>query len=219
MKVYDYILFDLDGTIIDSKPGIFTCIKYALDKKNIKYTPDILDKMIGPPFRVSMHDFLGLEMPLIEELIEYYRGLYETEGWKDCKVYNDVEYLFNCLKSNGKKLAVATSKPLKFTNLIVDGFDIRKYFDFVGGSTSDASKESKSDVINLVLEKLNVKDKSKVLMIGDRLYDIEGAHICGIDCAAILWGYGNKEEFIEYKADYILETPKDVSNLILNKGI
>jgi len=217
MKEYDYILFDLDGTITDSKPGIITCIKYALDKKNIPYTNDILDKMIGPPFRVSMHDFLGLELPMIEELIYYYRSLYEIDGWKDCSVYNGVEEMFTQLQKAGKHLAVATSKPLKFTNIMIDGLNLRHYFEYVAGSTSDASKESKADVIQLCLDYFDIKDKSKVLMVGDRLYDIEGAHICGIDCVAELWGYGNKEEFIEYNADYIRKTPQEIVDLILNK--
>ena len=91
MKYYDYILFDLDGTLTDSKPGIIECIAYALEKENVPYTNQILDKMVGPPFRVSMHDFLGLEMPEIEKLIGIYRGVYEEYGYKNCKVFEGVE--------------------------------------------------------------------------------------------------------------------------------
>ena len=94
-------------------------------------------------------------------------------------------------------------------------FDLGKYFDFVGGASSDASKEAKRDVVRMVLDNLKVEDKSKVLMVGDRLYDIEGAHLEGIDCAAVLYGYGNREEFERYNAEFILETPKDVVNLVL----
>lgn len=217
MSNFEYILFDLDGTLIDSKRGIVKCIRYALDKKNIPYTDDLLDKMIGPPFRVSMHDFLGLEMPIIEQLISLYRGIYEVEGWKNCSVYEGVENMLKTLHGEGKRLAVATSKPIKFTNMIVDGFNLRQYFDFVCGASSDASREAKCDVIQACLDSLNVEDKSKVLMVGDRLYDIEGAHQCGVKCAAILYGYGNIEEFEEYKADYVLPMPNDVVQLVLGK--
>lgn len=215
MKKYDYILFDLDGTLTDSKPGIVTCIKYALDQKGIPYTNTILDKMVGPPFRVSMHDFLGLEMPMIEELIGLYRGKYQDGGWADCKIYDGVESMLCALQNAGKHLAVATSKPIKFTNLMMDGLNLRHYFDFVGGASSDASREAKSDVIELALNGLGVEDKSRVLMVGDRLYDIVGAKTVGIDVAGILYGYGSREEFEEYKADYILKTPDDVVKLVL----
>lgn len=217
MKYYDYILFDLDGTLTDSKPGIIECIAYALEKENVPYTNQILDKMVGPPFRVSMHDFLGLEMPEIEKLIGIYRGVYEEYGYKNCKVFEGVEQMLSALKNAGKVLGVATSKPIKFTQMIMRDFDLGKYFDYVAGASSDASKEAKSDVIQGALENLGVKDKSKVLMVGDRLYDIEGAHMQGIDCAAVLYGYGSKEEFEEYKAEYILATPDDVVKLVLGK--
>ena len=217
MKYYDYILFDLDGTLTDSKPGIIECIAYALEKENVPYTNQILDKMVGPPFRVSMHDFLGLEMPEIEKLIGIYRGVYEEYGYKNCKVFEGVEQMLSALKNAGKVLGVATSKPIKFTQMIMRDFDLGKYFDYVAGASSDASKEAKSDVIQGALENLGVKDKSKVLMVGGRLYDIEGAHMQGIDCAAVLYGYGSKEEFEEYKAEYILAAPDDVVKLVLGK--
>lgn len=217
MKNYDYILFDLDGTLTDSKPGITECIAYALEKENVPYTNQILDKMVGPPFRVSMHDFLGLEMPEIEKLIGIYRGVYEEYGYKNCKVFEGVEQMLSALKNAGKILGVATSKPIKFTQMIMRDFDLGKYFDYVAGASSDASKEAKSDVIQGALENLGVKDKSKVLMVGDRLYDIEGAHMQGLDCAAVLYGYGSKEEFEEYKAEYILGAPDDVVKLVLGK--
>lgn len=217
MKYYDYILFDLDGTLTDSKPGIIECIAYALEKENVPYTNQILDKMVGPPFRVSMHDFLGLEMPEIEKLIGIYRGVYEEYGYKNCKVFEGVEQMLSALKNAGKVLGVATSKPIKFTQMIMRDFDLGKYFDYVAGASSDASKEAKSDVIQGALENLGVKDKSKALMVGDRLYDIEGAHMQGIDCAAVLYGYGSKEEFEEYKAEYILAAPDDVVKLVLGK--
>lgn len=215
MKKYDYILFDLDGTLTDSKQGIVECIAYALDKENIPYTSAILDKMVGPPFRVSMREYFGLEMPEIEKLIEIYRGVYEVDGYKKCKVFDGVCQMLSDLKNAGKILGVATSKPIKFTRLIMRDFDLAKYFDFVGGASSDASKEAKRDVVRMVLDNLKVEDESKVLMVGDRLYDIEGAHAENVDCAAVLYGYGNREEFEQYKADYILQTPADVVKLVL----
>lgn len=213
---YDYILFDLDGTLVDSKPGIVECIRYALEHENIQFEESVLDKMVGPPFRVSMHDFLGLEMPMIEKLIGLYRGEYEVYGYKHLKVFDGVKEMLSTLKNAGKKLALATSKPIKFTSMIMKEFDLEKYFDFIGGASSDSSKELKCDVIKMGLDALGVKDISKVLMVGDRLYDIEGARECEIETMAVLYGYGSKEEFEEYKARYIAETPQDVAKQILS---
>ena len=216
MKNYDYILFDFDGTLADSKPGIVSCIRYALDKHGIQYTEAILDKMVGPPFRVSMKEFFGLELDEIEELITDYRGKYASGGWKtDCRVFDGIFDMLGALRHAGKHLAVATSKPIKFTNMIVHELGLTPYFEYVAGASADASKEAKSDVINLALDNLQAYDKSKVLMVGDRLYDIVGAKECGVDVAAVLWGYGDREEFEKYGADYIISTPQHLVKFIL----
>lgn len=217
MKNYKYVLFDLDGTVTDSKPGIVNCIRYALDSKGIAYTSDVLDQMVGPPFRVSMKEFFGLELDEIEDLITLYRGKYEAGGWRDCKIYDGVTDMLAKLKAAGKTLAIATSKPIKFTSIMVDGLDLRKYFAYVGGASTDASKEAKADVIELVLENLKVEDKSEVLMVGDRKYDIIGAKTVGVDCVGVLWGYGSVEELKSYGADYFANTPSELVQMLLEK--
>ena len=217
MKYYDYILFDLDGTLTDSKPGIIECIAYALEKENVPYTNQILDKMVGPPFRVSMHDFLGLEMPEIEKLIGIYRGVYEEYGYKNCKVFEGVEQMLSALKNAGKVLGVATSKPIKFTQMIMRDFDLGKYFDYVAGASSDASKEAKSDVIQGALENLGVKDKSKVLMVGDRLYtDVAFGKNCGFVSVLVLSGETTADMLLKskIKPDYVFDKVKDIVSML-----
>ncbi|MEG2450763.1 MAG: HAD hydrolase-like protein, partial [Clostridia bacterium] len=210
MSNYDTILFDLDGTLFDTESGVKKSISYCLDAFGYEYTPEVLHAMIGPPFRVSMKKFFGVDPENSEKFIKKYREHYTDFGWYDCKPFDGVEQLLIDLKSAGFRLAVATSKPIFFTNQIINKFGFDKYFDFVGGALSDCSRDTKSSVINFVLEGLNIEDKSKVVIVGDRLYDIEGAHLSGIDSIAILWGYGNLKEFNDYKATYILDTPSDV---------
>lgn len=212
---YDYILYDLDGTLMDSAPGVKRCIKLSLDAKGISYTEAQLNSMIGPPFRTSMKELFDVDIDNIEDFIRIYRGEYKERGWKEASVYPGICESLDRLKNAGLHLAVATSKPLKFSNDIIDGFGLRKYFDFVGGASDDKSAETKKDVINIVFNALNITDKSRVLMVGDRLYDIEGAHQAGIKCVAGLWGYGSREEFEKYSADFIVDTPMDVADLIL----
>lgn len=216
MKNYDVILFDLDGTLADSQEGIFHCIRYALDLKGIACPQETLNKMIGPPFRVSMREFLGLDMPLIEELITLYRGLYETDGWKESKVYPQVFEMLEVLQKAGKRLAVATSKPMKFTSLMVTGLGLAPHFEFIGGASSDLSREAKKDIIELCLDEMKIEDKSSVLMVGDRLYDIVGAREAGVDVAGVLWGYGSKEEMDEYSPDYVFASPIELAEAVAN---
>lgn len=208
---YKTILFDLDGTLIDSKPGILTSIRKTLDAFNIPYTEEIIDGMVGPPFRVSMKEMLGIEdMSVIEQLIAFYRTHYKAGDWRDCKIYDGVVEMLTALREKGYTLGLATSKPLQYTTIIMEELGLDKYFHYVGGATGDATSELKTDVINNVLMKLGVKDLDSVLMIGDRLYDIEGAKSSGVDSMGILWGYGDRAEHENCGADFILSTPSEV---------
>ena len=212
---YKTILFDLDGTLIDSKPGILTSIRKTLDEYKIPYTESVIDKMVGPPFRISMRELLGIDdMSLIEQLILYYRTHYKAGDWRDCRIYDGVVEMLSFLRENGYILGLATSKPLQYTTIIMEELGLDKYFHYVGGVTGDATSEMKTDVINNVLSRLNVTDLDSVLMIGDRLYDIEGAKSSGVDSMGILWGYGDRIEHESHGADYILSTPREVSEFL-----
>ena len=198
---FDAVLFDFDGTLADSMESILVCIRHALDGVGIPYTEEQLKKMVGPPFRVAMREMYGVtDEERVERLIKIYRTEYEHDGWH-CELFAGIE--------------VATSKPLKFTNQIVDGLDLRKYFDFVGGAESDDSRDRKADVIEYVLAAFAPVDRSRVLMVGDRLYDIDGAKETGVVSAGVLWGYGDRAELEAHGADYIVDKPEDIVSLVL----
>lgn len=213
---FKYALFDLDGTLLESAPGILTCIRETLENNHIKYREEDLWKMIGPPFRVSMVKYCGMTPEQAEGFISEYRTRYEEYGWKMSKPYEGIEELIKNLKNAGVILATATSKPEKFTVRMLEYHGLLKYFDVVGAALNDKTRETKKDVVNWTLEQLGVQDINEAIMIGDRLYDIEGARECSLDTIAVLWGYGSKKEFEEYNAKYILETPKDVEILLLD---
>ena len=216
MGGYDTVFFDLDGTITDSKPGILKCIRHALDAKGVPYTEEQLDQMVGPPFRVSMRDILGVtDTALIEDMIRLYRGEYEVSGWRDCTVYPGMRELFARLKEGGIRLAVATSKPLRFTVMMLDGLELSRYFDFIGGAESDSSRDSKIAVIRYVMENLGMRSPEGALMVGDRLYDMDGAKEAGMHSAGVLWGYGGREELIAHGADYLFSSPEKLGDFLL----
>lgn len=216
MARFHTVFFDLDGTMADSKPGILKCIRRALDKKGISYTESQLDIMVGPPFRVSMREILGVtDAAVIEDMIRLYRADYEVEGWRDCSVYPGIEELLARLSENGVRLAVATSKPLRFTVMMLDEMGLSKYFDFVGGAESDSSRDSKIEVIRYVMQNLGMTSPEGTLMVGDRLYDIDGARQAGMKSAGALWGYGTAEELKAHGADYLFATPQELGDFVL----
>ena len=199
---YDTVFFDLDGTITDSKPGILKCIRHALGAKGV--------------FRVSMREILGVtDTALIEEMIRLYRAEYEVSGWRDCTVFPGIRELLVRLKEGGKRLAVATSKPLRFTVMMLDELGLSPLFDFIGGAESDSSRDSKIEVIRYVMKNLGMTSPEGALMVGDRLYDIDGAKQAGMDSAGVLWGYGGREELIAHGADYLFASPERLGDFLL----
>ena len=118
------------------------------------------------------------------------------------------------LKALGCKLSVATSKPEHTAIKIMEHFDIAKYFDHICGSLPDESRSKKTDVIEYAIKLNGISDRSKLLMVGDRKFDVEGAHQSGLKCAGVLFGYGSREEFEAAGADYIVENPEDLEKLL-----
>lgn len=216
-KRIKYILFDLDGTITDPFEGISKSIIYAADSMGIAVTDaEALKCFIGPPLFQQFKDFFGFDDAEAENAVKEYRKRYSNIGWRECTLVEGVEKLLSKLKELGYILAVATSKPEVFSVKILDHFDLSRYFDFIGGAQLEHSgRNEKADIIAYVLEKLNITDRSAVIMVGDRFHDIEGARTNEISSLAVLCGYGSLEEFREHKADFIAENMEEAGEIIV----
>ena len=215
--MYQYILFDLDGTLTNSELGITTCVQHALKKFGIVVEDrTLLRPFIGPPLGESFQVYYGLSKEESQRAIEYYRERFSVKGLYENEVYDGVEKLLQTLKSCGKKLIIATSKPEKFTLMILEHFDLLKYFDFVAGATLDGSRGEKADVIRYALELSGIEDKSDVIMIGDRKFDILGAKENELKSIGVLYGFGDREELTEAGADYIVEHTEDILKILCN---
>lgn len=213
--MYDVVLFDLDGTLSDSKPGIEAGIKYALSKYDIKIENDEqMRKYLGPPIRDSFREFNGFDEETCEQAVAYYREYYSEKGLFENNLYPGMKDLLSSLKAAGKILLTATSKPQEYTDRIVDYFGIRQYFDFIAGSNMDGTRNRKAEVIRYSLDSAGITDFSKTVMVGDRKYDILGAKEIGIDSIGVLYGYGNREEFEEAGATFIVENVADIAKFI-----
>lgn len=213
--MYQYILFDLDGTLTDPGVGITNSVAYALKKFNINVKNKTeLDKFVGPPLLDSFVKYYAFSEEHGKIAVEYYREYFKAKGIFENEVYDGIEDMLTSLKSKGKKVILATSKPESFAKDILKHFHLDKYFDFVAGATMDETRNKKGDVIKYALESCRINDLSTVIMIGDREHDIIGAKECGIDSIGVLFGYGSYDELHDAGATYIAETVKDILKFI-----
>lgn len=209
--MYNYLLFDLDGTLTDPGVGITNSVMYALQKFNI-YIDDrsSLYKFIGPPLRDSFEMFYGFSREQSEIAIQYYRKYFIKQGLYENEVYSGIPDLLVQLKKEGKTLIVATSKPEDFAIKILKHFNLYNYFDFVAGATMNELRNKKSDIIKYALDNYNVPEKSSLIMIGDRKHDIIGAKDNELDSIGVLYGYGSYNELNEAGATFIANKPEDI---------
>lgn len=212
--MYDYFLFDLDGTLTDPGLGITNSVAYALGKYGITVEDRReLYPFIGPPLRQSFSEFYGFDEEKTKEAVAFYREYFSEKGLFENEVYEGIPEVLSQLKQAGKKLLVATSKPEEFTNRILEHFGLAEYFDFVAGATMDETRNEKADIIAYALKQIADADKSKIVMIGDRKFDILGARENGIDSIGVLYGYGPRAELEEAQATYIVEKPEELLRL------
>lgn len=216
MKNYKYILLDLDGTICESKEGIINSYVYALDKYNIKIDDyDEMDKVIGPPLSKSFAEFYGFDEGTVKEAIGYYRKYYGEKGIFENRLYDGIPNLLKNLKETGKKLFVATSKSELYVSKILEHYDILQYFDGVVGSATDGSRIEKEDIIRYILRNMMCDDNlESAIMIGDRKFDIEGAHANNMDSIAVLYGYGTENELSGCNPTFIAPTVADIFRIL-----
>ena len=213
--MYEYVFFDLDGTLTDSGEGIINAAVYALEKYNIEVNDrSELRKFIGPPLQDSFSTDYGFSEDEIEDVIKTFREYYSEKGIFENTIYENIQTVLFELKNRGKKLVVATSKPEVFTKKVLDHFNISSYFDYVSGATLNNDKIKKVDIIRDAICKLGITDKSKVVMVGDRKLDVLGAKENGIDSIGVLWGYGDLLELEKVGPTYIAEKVLDLLEII-----
>lgn len=216
MANFDYVIFDFDGTVANTGEGILKSLQYSFVAMGDP-APDLkdLEKFIGPPVYYSYTHFYGIAEDKVDLYVKKYRERYREKGIYESEVYDGLVDLLHYLKEHNIKVGIASSKPENLIYSVADYLKITDLFDAIVGVKTDNSKHSsKAGLVSQVMADLGATDKTKVLMVGDRCFDIDGAHEAGVKCCAALWGYGDREEFIAHKADFIVEEPKEIENLI-----
>lgn len=215
MKNYEIIAFDLDGTLTNPERGLVAGFKYALDAYGIDYgSDDSLKKFIGPPLQDAWVEEYGVSRERAIEMLMKFREFYNVYGWWDNKVYDGICDMLSLLKSAGKCLVLATSKPEPIAKRVLALFELDKYFDFIGGASTDLKRDKKSEVLEYSLAAVGCTDKSRAILVGDRKYDAEGARACGIDSLGVLWGHGSREEISSSGFTLVAKTPDEVAKIL-----
>lgn len=217
MKNYEHIFFDFDGTLMDTSPGIYESFDYALKKFGLEpLGHSEYNKMIGPPLVESFKTYFGFDEEKAHKGKDVYREYYTPIGLYHLNVYDGIPELLKKLYDSGKKLYVATSKPERFAKELLDKYGLSKFFTIIAGADMEETRVTKVEIINYALSTGNINDKSKVLMVGDRLYDAKGAAQAGIDCQGILWGFGSHEELMDAGCIGTSKNPEDLAQEILS---
>lgn len=212
---YSYVLFDLDGTVTDPEEGITKSVQYALQHFSIEVQERReLYKFIGPPLKDSFMEFYGFTEQQAGEALLKYRERFEVTGWRENVVYDGMEKLLRHIRSRGKRIMLATSKPEVFAEQILVYFGLRDYFDFVGGASLDGRRNYKADVIRYVLDANGISSREKAVMVGDRKFDILGAKEFGLETVGVLYGYGDREELTTAGADHLVESVAELEALL-----
>ncbi len=213
------VLFDFDGTLVDSSEGVFNCVRYALESFGINDVDEAtLKKFIGPPLRESFSKLFGIDG---DAAVKKYRERYAETGLYESKVYDGIEEMLKKLKAKGVKLAVATLKPTEYTNRLLEHFGLAQYFDVVVGDEFDGSRSDKVEVIKEVERRLGGVDIYSTAMVGDRYYDVMAGRECGLITVGTRYGFTADYEFerscvecavnsVAQLADFLLEEKRPV---------
>lgn len=232
--MYNYVFFDLDGTITQSEYSITESVIYALEQAGIVENDiEKIKRFIGPPLFDSFKMFYDMSDEDAQKAVDTYREHYAAGALFNCPLYDGIEETMEKLYKEGRKLYMVTSKPYVFATRIAEHFGLDKYIEAVVGPQPSDKHYGKAELMDKairmsVVEKSGdeslmdeslaletIADLSEYVMVGDRHFDIDGACEVGIDSIGVLYGYGSKEELSEAGATYLVEKAIDMLEIIL----
>ncbi|MCC8193675.1 MAG: HAD hydrolase-like protein [Deltaproteobacteria bacterium] len=208
------IFFDLDGTLIDSKPGVTKSFSRALRDFGIDASPDSLQKVIGPPLGDSFRSF-GLQDDTVNDAVAQFTRYYKADGIFDLSVYEGVPEMLQTLRGAGKRLFLATSKQEDSAIRILEHFGLAPCFAGITGASTALNRLTKTDVLRCACERYGVDAGAGCVMAGDREHDVHGAHDVGMPCIGVLYGYGTRRELEEAGADALAPSVADLETRLL----
>lgn len=215
---YKYIFFDLDGTLWDSREGITRGVQYALSKMGVEES-DLtkLQRFIGPPLTEAFPEYYGFTDEEARQGTAYFREYFEKHGIYQNRLFPGVKEMLETLRKNGRILCTASSKPEVHVKKTLKMFEIDQCFDYVCGGSLDESRSGKPEVIRELLRRLDLSEKemSRILMVGDRKHDVEGAAVFHIPCLGNAMGFAPDGELEQAGAIAIVNSIEELTDYIL----
>ncbi len=210
--MYDTILFDLDGTLVNSAPGITNGVAYALSALSLPpLSYEVREKFVGPPLRASFQKYCGVDADTAEVLLAKYREYYTQTGVYQATPYEGIRELLEELSRAGKELFVATAKPTAYSKTLLSHVGLAGYFKEIIGAGMDKNLDSKEKIVALVKTKAEGKN---LIMVGDTVYDVEGARANGLPTVGVLYGFGDKDALRRIQPEYIVETVSELGGIL-----
>jgi phosphoglycolate phosphatase len=213
---YDFLLFDMDGMLVDTREGILKCAAHALSAFGIEVEDlSSLTKFVGPPLSYSFTEFYGLSPEDAKKAVAIYRERYSAKGQYECYVFDGVPEMLQALLKKGYRLCIATSKLESYAKAMLDRLGIGCCFEQVIGATPDESISTKDEVIEASLVRMGITDRQRALMIGDRKHDVLGAKKCGLDSFGVYMGCAEESEHEAAGATYIANSIQSLQDALL----
>jgi len=211
------VLLDLDGTLIDSYPGILASCVAAL--RTLGHEPDAaldMKRLIGPPLQDVMQIVLqSYGDDRVDEAVAAYRRHYGESGLLGSVPYPGIGNALEEMKRAGLRIYLATSKRAVFANRILDHLKFTAFFDAIYGSVPGGEIDHKPELLAHILSKHDLTP-AHCLMVGDRRHDISGAHAVGMRALGVLWGYGSRDELETAGADQLVESPAALARAVVS---
>lgn len=201
-----HVIFDLDGTLADSSPGILWSFRSTLEVIGFEADEGYLRHLIGPPLGESFRS-LGVAEQDIDRVVEIYREFYARRGVHEAALYDGVVPTLQALVDEGVRLGVATAKRVDFAHEMLTSLGVAAHFDLIAGASLDLSVTGKYEIMTQVLEQWAVRESADVWMVGDRHYDMVAARAHGVMAVGAQWGFGSDEELTEAGAHWLVARP------------
>lgn len=213
--MYKYVVFDLDGTLIDTSEGTVKMFKKSLNHAGIFDTDENIKSLIGPPLTRRLVNDFGLSEERAREAVDVGNKYFFEKGVYECQVFDNMIETLEELKDRGIKMSVATSQPEETALMEMEHVGIHNYFETIQANNLYQTRGTKSDFIKTCLKSMDVKDKLDAIMIGDKRPDILGGKDNDLDTIGVLYGYGDLKEIKESEPTHIADLPVDIPKIIL----
>jgi len=209
------IFCDLDGTIVDSHPGIYRCLRFALPEIGLGHlTDEQIRAILGPPLHYSLKEVHGKTDEDVDRFIVKYRSVYFGGGEYEFEIFPGMDQVIRDIAASNRTLVLATAKPIESATRVLTAAGLLDCFDAVSGSELDLQRQGKADVIAHGLELVHAPADVTAVMIGDRKEDILGARAHGFMSIGAQWGYADDDELQSAGADHVVDSADALRNLL-----